>query len=90
MSSTAKSGTSSPELDEGEIETLTLLGQHLINSILQDEPMEVIKSIVDAGAPLWFQSASDGMSALHAAAYTNNEKLVKLLINEGAIWNAGR
>jgi protein arginine N-methyltransferase 2 len=89
MPSATKSRTANPEMNE-DIETLVLLGQHLISSILHNEPVQVIKSIIDSGAPLWFQSDNDGMSALHAAAYTNNEELVKLLISEGAIWNAGR
>lgn len=76
------------DVDE-EIDTLTLLGEHLVNTILEDEPIETIKSIIDNGAPLWYQNADEGLSPLHAAAFVRNEELVKFLIDEGAVWNAG-
>lgn len=70
------------------IEEATEMGTRLINSILNRESFESIKAQVDAGAPLWFQD-DEGTSALHAAAYIESEELVRFLIEEGAIWNAG-
>ncbi|KAF8918994.1 hypothetical protein CPB85DRAFT_1373636 [Mucidula mucida] len=37
---------------------------------------------------IWYQNESEGLSPLHAAAYTQNAELVKHLIAEGAVWNA--
>jgi protein arginine N-methyltransferase 2 len=75
------------EVDE-DVEALSILGEHLINTILADEPIEAIKSIIDNGAPLWFQNEEEGISPLHAAAYRQNPDLVRFLIEQGAIWNA--
>lgn len=74
---------------EEEIEVVTALGSKLIWAILEHEPLENIKALIDSGAPLWYQDEAEGMSPLHAAAYGQNEDLVKLLIDEGAVWNAG-
>jgi type IV protein arginine methyltransferase len=71
-----------------EIDALTELGERLVNAILHREGLEKIKSLI-LDAPLWYQNDSEGMSALHAAAYIENEELVQLLIDEGAVWNAG-
>lgn len=70
------------------IEEATTLGSNLITSILNKEPIDAIKAQVEAGAPLWFQD-DEGTSALHAAAYVENAELVKYLIEQGAVWNAG-
>ncbi|KAL6305052.1 S-adenosyl-L-methionine-dependent methyltransferase [Sparassis latifolia] len=70
-----------------EVEELIDLGNSLINAILERSSLSKIKRIIDAGAPLWFQD-DEGMSALHAAAYVENEDLVRFLIGEGALWNA--
>lgn len=71
-----------------EINTLTELGTTLIQAILEKEPMVNIRDLIDAGAPLWFQD-NEGTSPLHAAAYVGNDQLVKILLEEGALWNAG-
>jgi hypothetical protein len=81
----------SEDLDlENEIDNLTHLGLRLINAILSKDSMGNIRSLIGAGAPLWYQDDWEGTSALHAAAYTENEELVKLLIEKGAIWNASK
>ena len=64
------------------------LGEDLITHILHRAPLEVIKAEVEAGAPLWYQD-EEGTSALHAAAYVENEELISFLLEKGAIWNAG-
>ncbi|KAH7888753.1 hypothetical protein F5I97DRAFT_2004780 [Phlebopus sp. FC_14] len=66
---------------------LTELGTTLIQAILEKEPILNIQDLIDAGAPLWFQD-NEGISPLHAAAYVGNDELVRLLIEEGAVWNA--
>ncbi|KAJ7647280.1 arginine methyl transferase [Roridomyces roridus] len=78
---------SKSDSDEDDFEELTELGEQLIYCILAEEPLENIKALV-ADAPLWYQNDAEGISCLHAAAYTRNRELVKLLIDEGAIWNS--
>jgi len=65
------------------------LGEELINSVLKNDPTPVIKSLIETGAPVWYQSDAEGISPLHAAAYSRNLELVEFLIEKGAIWNAG-
>lgn len=73
---------------DAAVEEATTLGTRLIETILKRAPFDVVKEQVDAGAPLWFQD-DEGTSALHAAAYVENEDLVRYLIKQGAVWNAG-
>ena len=74
---------------DDDIEALTSLGSALINGILEREPLENIEALINVGAPLWYQDEDEGISALHAAAYVEDEILIKLLIDRGAVWNAG-
>jgi len=67
----------------------THLGEDLIEKILNHEPTEVISAILKNGAPVWYQNATEGISSLHAAAFTQNVDLVNLLLENGAVWNAG-
>ncbi|KAJ6593956.1 S-adenosyl-L-methionine-dependent methyltransferase [Mycena capillaripes] len=80
---------SEPE-EQIELDALTDLGEQLIYSILAEEPLDTIKQLIESGAPLWYQTDSEGarISSLHAAAYVQNRELVKLLIEGGAVWNA--
>ncbi|KZT11035.1 S-adenosyl-L-methionine-dependent methyltransferase [Laetiporus sulphureus 93-53] len=73
--------------DSEEVNTLVSLGEALISAILERAPLDAVKKMIEDGAPLWYQD-EDGTSALHAAAYVENEELVRLLIQEGAVWNA--
>jgi type IV protein arginine methyltransferase len=75
-------------MNDAQIEEIVDFGQQLIDKILDRRPFEAIKAEIEAGAPLWFQDG-EGTSALHAAAYVENEELVRLLLDKGAIWNAG-
>lgn len=72
-----------------DIEALSVLGGYLIFSILHRRPLPKILTLIDAGAPLWYQD-DEGTSPLHAAAYVEDEELVSILIEKGAIWNAGK
>ncbi|EIM89705.1 uncharacterized protein STEHIDRAFT_92135 [Stereum hirsutum FP-91666 SS1] len=81
------SGSGSEASDASDVENLLELGQALIYGILQRKPIEDIRTILDAGAPLWYQD-EDGWSCLHAAASLEDEKLIKVLLDEGAVWNA--
>jgi protein arginine N-methyltransferase 2 len=65
------------------------LGENLIQQILENKPLEDIETSLDIGAPVWYQTSTEGISALHAAAYVQNDSLVRLLIEKGAVWNAG-
>lgn len=80
----------SMDSSEDNVHALTQLGDLLIESILRGEPIDTIKYIVQEGAPLWYQNETEGISALHAAAYMQDVELVKFLIDEGAIWNSGK
>ncbi|KAF9019028.1 arginine methyl transferase [Hymenopellis radicata] len=75
-------------IDDGAVHALTILGEHLVNTIIAGEPFATVKEILDNGAPVWYQNESEGLSPLHAAAYTQNAELVKYVIAEGAVWNA--
>ena len=75
--------------DLEEINAITELGTTLIQAIFEKEPLDNIRDLIDAGAPLWFQD-NQGTSPLHAAAYVGNQELVKFLLEEGALWNAGK
>ncbi|KAJ7783236.1 arginine methyl transferase [Mycena metata] len=76
------------DTSEDDIDALTTLGDTLIDAILSEQPLESIKEIIASGAPLWYQNDSEGISCLHAATYTQNQGLVQLLIEAGAVWNA--
>lgn len=83
MSTSERGAFSDDQIDEAVGQ-----GHNLVSQILSRKPFVEIKPLVEAGAPLWFQD-DDGTSALHAAAYVENEELVRYLIENGAIWNAG-
>ncbi|KAI0374138.1 hypothetical protein BV20DRAFT_936687 [Pilatotrama ljubarskyi] len=70
-----------------DVDALVSQGQELIDAILRRRALSEIKPLIDAGAPVWYQD-DEGTSPLHAAAYVENEELVRFLIDEGAVWNA--
>jgi protein arginine N-methyltransferase 2 len=76
-------------LDDHEISALTQLGLRLIDAILSRAAFEDIQTLVAEGAPVWFQDEEEGISSLHAAAYTQQHDVAKFLIDAGAPWNAG-
>ncbi|KAH9935476.1 uncharacterized protein B0H18DRAFT_975822 [Fomitopsis serialis] len=73
--------------DNDEVDALVAFGQALVEAILEHQPLALVRKMVEDGAPLWFQD-HEGTSALHAAAYTENEELIQYLIEQGAVWNA--
>lgn len=73
--------------EDSEIQTITDLGETLVQAILDNQPEEALKSLV-AAAPLWYQTAAEGTSCVHAAAYMRNPRLIKHLISKGAVWNS--
>lgn len=75
-------------IDAEQAIALTAAGDSLIEAIFEKRPHAEIKQLIAADAPLWYQDG-EGMSALHAAAYVEDAELVRLLIEKGAIWNAG-
>ena len=77
-------------MDESDTEAMvTRLGEELISRILENESVEKISELLDSGSPVWYQNEIEGISPLHAAVFVQNTELVKLLIEKGAVWNAG-
>jgi protein arginine N-methyltransferase 2 len=76
-------------MDADVEEIATNLGECLVQQILEGKPLDDIKASLDMGAPVWYQTSAEGISALHAAAFVQNDSLVRLLIERGAVWNAG-
>jgi type IV protein arginine methyltransferase len=77
-------------MDDSDIDAVvTRLGEELIGKILENESVETISGLLDSGSPVWYQNEIEGISPLHAAAFVQNAELVKLLIEKGAVWNAG-
>lgn len=77
-------------MDDSDIDAVAIRsGEELIARILKNEPVEIISGLLDSGSPVWYQNEIEGISPLHAAAYVQNAELVKLLIEKGAVWNAG-
>ena len=74
--------------ENGALDALTALGQALVEAVLERRPRALVEKMVQDGAPLWYQD-EEGTSALHAAAYAEDEGLVRYLIEQGAVWNAG-
>ncbi|KAF7296149.1 hypothetical protein MKEN_01430200 [Mycena kentingensis (nom. inval.)] len=72
---------------DDELDALTTAGEALVAAILAEEE-EKIQALISGGAPLWYQTEMEGISCLHAAAYTQNLDLAKQLIEGGAVWNA--
>lgn len=84
------SGKVMSQVDPDEdIQVLTSLGTSLIAAIFDLQPLQDIKALIEAGAPLWYQDDKEGLSPLHAAAFVENPELVKFLIDQGVVWNAG-
>lgn len=78
------------DLDDSDIDAVvTRLGEEFIARILENESVEKISGLLDSGSPVWYQNEDEGISPLHAAAFVQNAELVKLLIEKGAVWNAG-
>lgn len=77
-------------MDEDIDAAVTRFGEELISRIFENESLEIISGLLDSGSPVWYQNEDEGISPLHAAAFVQNPELVKLLIEKGAIWNAGR
>lgn len=71
-----------------EVDNVSEEGDLLIEAILEKRPSEETRLKIKNGAPLWYQN-EEGISALHAAAYTEDLSTIKLLLENGAIWNAG-
>ena len=63
----------------------------LANSLLkasQTSSLSDIQNLLNQGAPTWYQDPQLGWSCLHYAAERRETDILKLLLSEGAIWNA--
>lgn len=77
-------------MEDSDIDAVvTTLGEELIARILENESVGKVSGLLDSGSPVWYQNENEGISPLHAAAFVQNAELVKLLIEKGAVWNAG-
>lgn len=65
------------------------LGEELIASVLENGSVETISGLLGSGSPVWYQNELEGISPLHAAAFVQNVEVAKMLIEKGAVWNAG-
>jgi protein arginine N-methyltransferase 2 len=50
--------------------------------------LETIKTILDKGAPAWYQDTELGWSCLHYAAERREPEIMQALLKGGAVWNA--
>ena len=75
--------------EEMDVDAVVAKGLELVDMILRRKPLSEIKEVIAAGAPVWYQD-DEGTSPLHAAAFIENNELVRFLIDEGAVWNAGK
>ena len=74
---------------DDEIDALTVLGEQLVAAVFNRNSLDHIAELISAGAPVWYQNEVEGLSPLHAAVYVQDVALVKYLIEQGAVWNAG-
>ena len=74
--------------DDMGVDGLVAQGYALVDAILRRRPLPEIKQMVANGAPVWYQD-DEGTSPLHAAAYIGNNEMMRFLLEEGAVWNAG-
>lgn len=47
-----------------------------------------ISSLLEEGAPTWYQDPSLGWSCLHYAAERREPEILRVLLQRGAVWNA--
>ena len=84
-------GTSIADAPSEELDVAAHIevGRVLVEKIFERKPLDELRALVEENAPLWYQDELDGNSPLHAAAHIENKELVDLLLEHGAVWNAG-
>lgn len=50
--------------------------------------LETIQTLLDKGAPAWYQDQELGWSCLHYAAERREHEIMRVLLGGGAVWNA--
>lgn len=50
--------------------------------------VETVRTLLDKGAPAWYQDLELGWSCLHYAAGRREHDMMKALLGGGAVWNA--
>jgi protein arginine N-methyltransferase 2 len=86
----ASSSTNTGNGGAGEVE----LPEELVNLALgllqasKTADLETIKTILDKGAPAWYQDTELGWSCLHYAAERREPEIMQALLKGGAVWNA--
>ena len=85
----AKKNSASPApVQPTDEETLLALSARLIELCTRGTP-EQVKKLFDLGAPGWYQEDTMGWSCLHFAADRGDWKVVKICLENGAVWNSG-
>ena len=54
----------------------------------QTADLSTIQTLLDKGAPAWYQDEPLGWSCLHYAAERREHEIMKALLGGGAVWNA--
>lgn len=76
--------------DDENLDGFLEVGRILIENIFEGKPLDELKAlIVEQNAPLWYQDEPEGNSPLHAAAHVEDMQVIELLLENGAVWNAG-
>ena len=79
-----------PATDSSEM----VLPQELVSLALgllqasQTADLPTVQSLLDKGAPAWYQDEPLGWSCLHYAAERRDYDIMKALLGGGAVWNA--
>jgi Ankyrin repeat len=72
-----------------KVDEALALGAQLFEVCASGERRQIERLRQD-GAPVWYSEPETGWTVLHLAASLEDEALVKLLLENSAIWNAGK
>lgn len=75
-------------ISDEELQSLLSSGAALYTACAAND-LSTAKNLIEQGAPLWYQDPDTDCGPLHAAALVENEAILNLLIDKGAVWNAG-
>ncbi len=77
----------SPTPTTSDEATFISIANQLI-SASTSSPLSEVRRLIKSGAPTWYQEPTMGWSCLHFAAERGDPKIVKALLQGGAVWNA--
>lgn len=87
MSAEASTSTSAPAPADAFPAEAVEMALALLTAA-QSSPIDEIKALLDRGAPAWYQNDALGWSCLHYAAERREPAILRLLLRNGAVWNA--